>query len=123
MTTGETTMRALIVLATCSIAIVGVLLLPLLGPRADDGAILHQPASLSTRSISATELLGTLRTLGAQQTNERANGIHPNDSVRTAQYSFCGACTENADCGPTNSCCRGDCPAGQKKCYKVSTCP
>ena len=38
-------------------------------------------------------------------------------------YSFCGACTQDSDCGVDNKCCHGDCPDNQMKCYQVATCP
>ena len=37
--------------------------------------------------------------------------------------SFCGACTQDSDCGVDHKCCQGDCPKGKYKCYRVDTCP
>jgi hypothetical protein len=51
------------------------------------------------------------------------NAWRHENSSRVAQYSFCGACSQNSDCGPGNLCCQGDCPAGKYKCYAVSACP
>ncbi|MDP8255878.1 MAG: hypothetical protein P9M14_09020 [Candidatus Alcyoniella australis] len=50
-------------------------------------------------------------------------GVFIYDATSQPDYSFCGACTTDSDCGVGFKCCPGDCPEGQMKCYQVDTCP
>ena len=43
-------------------------------------------------------------------------------SFDAALSSFCGACTDDDDCGVDHKCCTSGCSDGKKKCVKASTC-
>jgi hypothetical protein len=44
------------------------------------------------------------------------------DPSESALTSFCGACTDDDDCGTSYKCCTSNCSDGKKKCVRVDTC-
>jgi len=53
----------------------------------------------------------------------RGNAAPSAQLIGLKALSFCGACTQDSDCGVDHKCCQGDCPKGKYKCYRVDVCP
>src|SRR5579862_5432083 len=116
-------MRYFAIGLTVSVVLLGLLLSPLLATETDGqvGSLRVVLFKDSGPPITAELREGAYRQLRRSDANAPFERSRSDSPTRTAQYSFCGACTDNDACGPGNICCRGDCPEGKKKCYAAST--